>query len=84
MKAGAHEALGMIEFKRGRYSESVAEFEKSTRQNPLAGGALFYRLGMAYLFSGSPNQARTALRRASELGPEAVRTKAEEQLAKIP
>jgi tetratricopeptide (TPR) repeat protein len=83
MKASAHEALGIIAFKRGRYPDSVAEFEKSADQNPLADGALFYRLGMAYLFNRNPNQARTALKRASDLGPEVVRKKAEEQLAKI-
>jgi tetratricopeptide (TPR) repeat protein len=83
MKASAHEALGIIAFKRGRYSESVAEFEKSTDQNPLADGALFYRLGMAYLLNRNPAQAKIALKRASELGPEVVRKKAEEQLAKI-
>jgi tetratricopeptide (TPR) repeat protein len=83
MKATAHEALGIIAFKRGRYPESVAEFERSTGENPMADGALFYRLGMAYLFSGNLNQAKTALKRALELGPEVVRTKAEEQLARL-
>ena len=83
MRATAHEALGIIAFKRGRYAESVAEFERSTGENPVADGALFYRLGMAYLFSGNLDQAKTALKRALELGPEAVRTKAEEQLARL-
>jgi tetratricopeptide (TPR) repeat protein len=83
MKANAYEALGIIAFAGGRYPESVAEFEKSTAESPLADGALFYRLGMAYLLSGNPNQAKIALKRAVELGPDVVRTKAEEQLAML-
>jgi tetratricopeptide (TPR) repeat protein len=83
MRAAAHEALGIVAFQRGRYTDSVAEFEKSIGESPLADGALFYRLGMAYLFNGNPDQGRTALKRASDLGPEVVRARAEEQLAKM-
>ncbi len=83
MKASAHEALGIIAFRRGHYSKSVAEFEICTSQNPFADGAQFYRLGMAYLFNGNPGQARAALKRASELGPDIVSLRAEEQLGKI-
>jgi len=83
MNAAAHEALGIIEFKRGQYSNSIAELELSSRQNPLAGGALFYRLGVAYLFNDNPDQARIALKRASQLGPDVVRAKAEAQLTQM-
>lgn len=83
MKAMAHEVLGIVAFERGHYAESVAEFETCTRQNPAANGAQYYRLGIAYLFKGDYDQAKVALQRASQLGPEIVRAKAERQLAKL-
>ncbi len=83
MRSSAHEALGFIAFKRGRYAESVAEFEKSIGLDPGAGGAVFFRLGVAYLYDGKPLEAQVALERSSELGPEFIRTKAKEQLAMI-
>jgi len=83
MRSSGREALGFIAFKRGRYAESVAEFEKSIGLNPGAGGAVFFRLGVAYLYDGKPLEAQVALERSSQLGPEFIRTKAKEQLAMI-
>jgi len=83
MRSSAQEALGFIAFKRGRYAESVAELEKSIRFNPEASGAVFFRLGVAYLYDGKPLKAQVALERSSQLGPELIRTKAQEQLAKL-
>ena len=83
MKSSAQEALGFIAFKRGRYAESVTEFEKSIRFNPEAGGAVFFRLGVAYLYVGKPLEAQVALERSSKLGPDLIRTKAKEQLARF-
>jgi tetratricopeptide (TPR) repeat protein len=83
MRSSAHEALGFIAFKRGRYAESVAEFEKSIGLSPGAGGAVFFRLGVAYLYDGKPFEAQVALERSSQLGPEFIRRKAKEQLAMI-
>jgi tetratricopeptide (TPR) repeat protein len=83
MKSSAHEALGMIAFKRGRYSESVAELEEGTRLNPVADGAQYFKLGTAYLLNGDPAKAKTALERAFHLGPEVVKSLAQEQLLKV-
>jgi tetratricopeptide (TPR) repeat protein len=83
MNATAHESLGVVAFKRGLYSESITELQISTSQNPVPDGTQFYRLGMAYLFGGSPDQAKVALRRASALGPEVVRLRAEARLAEM-
>lgn len=83
MRSSAREALGFIAFKRGRYAESVSEFEKSISLNPSAGGAVFFRLGVAYLYGGKTLEAQVALERSAELGPELIRTKAKEQLAMI-
>ncbi|MCI0724172.1 MAG: hypothetical protein L0338_35210 [Acidobacteria bacterium] len=83
MRSSAQEALGFIAFKRGRCAESVAELEKSIRLNPEAGGPVFFRLGVAYLYHGKPLEAQVALERSSKLGPELIRTKAEEQLSRL-
>jgi tetratricopeptide (TPR) repeat protein len=83
MRSSAREALGFIAFKRGRYAESVAELEKSIRFNPEAGGAVFFRLGVAYLYDGKPLEAQVVLERSCQLGPELIRTKAKQQLAMI-
>ena len=83
MRSSAQEALGFIAFKRGRYAESVAELEKSIRFNPEAGGSVFFRLGVAYLYNGKPLEAQVALERSSKLGPDLIRAKAKEQLARL-
>jgi tetratricopeptide (TPR) repeat protein len=83
MRSSAQEALGFIAFKRGNYATSVTELEKSIRFNPEAGGALFFRLGIAYLYTGRTLEAQVALERSSALGPEDIRTKAQGQLAKL-
>jgi tetratricopeptide (TPR) repeat protein len=83
MRSSAQEALGFIAFKQGRYAESVAELEKSIRFDPEAGGAVFFRLGVAYLYDGKPLQAQVVLERSCQLGPELIRSKAKQQLAMI-
>lgn len=83
MQAGAHEALGIIAFQRKQYAESVSEFEHSIRLHPSADGGLYYRLGVAYLFTNSRDKARATLQRAAELGPGVVRARAEGQLAEL-
>jgi len=83
MRSSAQEALGFAAFKRGNYAASVAELEKAIRFDPEAGGALFFRLGVAYLYDGKLLEAQVALERSSTLGPDYIRAKAQEQLAKI-
>jgi tetratricopeptide (TPR) repeat protein len=83
MRSSAQEAIGFIAFKRGNYAASVAELEKSIRLYPEAGGSLFFRLGVAYLYDGKLLEAQVALERSSTLGPEYIRTRAQEQLAKL-
>jgi len=83
MRASAHSALGTIALKQGRYSASIAEFEMSTKQSPVADGAQYYMLGLAYLSNGNRFQAKTALKQASKLGPEIVTARAETELAAL-
>lgn len=83
MRASAHESLGVVAFTRGRYPESVTEFERCTQENPLAEGSQFFRLGVAYQYSGEKVKAIAALRRAIEVGPEVVAAKAKVQLREL-
>jgi tetratricopeptide (TPR) repeat protein len=83
MRASAHCALGVVALKRGRYSDSVAEFEICTRQNHAAAGPQFYMFGVALLLDRKVEQARAALQRAAELGPEVVKAQAEVQLRSL-
>ncbi len=83
MEASAHEALGHIASKRGDLQQAVAEFEKAVSQNPTPRGSQFYRLGVAYMLVGKDEAARTALRRAAELGPEEIRHLATPVLEKM-
>jgi tetratricopeptide (TPR) repeat protein len=81
MKATAHSALGLIALNRGQHSTSIAEFETCISQNPSADGAQYYMLGLAYRLNGNAAHAATAFRRASELGPDLVRARAQKELA---
>jgi tetratricopeptide (TPR) repeat protein len=83
MKSSAHSALGLIALKRGRYPASIAEFETSVNQNPAAEGAQYYMLGVAYRLDGNRSAAVVAFRRASELGPDPVRVRAQNALLTI-
>jgi len=83
MQASVHEALGIIAFQRGQYARSVSEFEESIRLHPGADGGLYYRLGVACRFTRSSAKAEAALRRATELGPAAVRSRALGQLVEL-
>jgi tetratricopeptide (TPR) repeat protein len=80
MKASAHCALGTVALMRRRYSESVKELETCTNRNPAVDGGHYYILGMALRADGKPDQATIALKRAIELGPDAVKAQAEIQL----
>jgi tetratricopeptide (TPR) repeat protein len=83
MKASAHCALGLVALKRGRYSDSVAEFEICTEQNTRATGPQYYMFGVALISEGKSEQARSALQRAAELGPKLVTEQAEAKLRSL-
>ena len=83
MRASAHEALGVVAFKREDYTESVKQLERCVRENPIEEGPQLFKLGVAYQFTGDRRKAVTALERAIELGPEVVATKARVQLREL-
>lgn len=83
MKAQAHEALGLVAIKRGRLDTAISEFETAASGNPTPQGTQFYYLGVTYASAHRYDQAREALRRAADLGPERIRALAQSQLERL-
>jgi len=83
MKAQAHESLGQIAAKRSRWVDAVSEFQQALECSPTPQGSQFLRLGLACAMLDRGECAETALVKASELGPEAVRTRSLEALWRV-
>ncbi len=83
MAARAHEALGHVAAKRGDMKRAVAEFTEAIQRNPQPEGRQFFRLGVAYAWTGNEDEALAALQRAAELGPELVRELAKTEIEKL-
>jgi tetratricopeptide (TPR) repeat protein len=83
MKAQAHESLGQIAAKRSQWVDAVSEFQQAVESSPTPQGSQFLRLGLACAMLDRSECAETALVKASELGPEAVRTRSLEALWKV-
>jgi tetratricopeptide (TPR) repeat protein len=83
MVSRAHEALGQVAMKRNQLPVAVSEFEMAALGNPKPRGSQFYRLGAAYAAIGNNEDAVIALRRAAELGPDALRELAEHELKEL-
>jgi len=83
MEAQAHEALGHVAVKSGRFKTAVSEFEIAVLHSPTPQGSYFFYLGMAYALTHQDDQAEKALRRAEELGPEQVRELARSEIEKL-
>jgi tetratricopeptide (TPR) repeat protein len=83
MKASAYESLGVVAFKREKYLESVESFEQCIQESPAAEGSQFFRLGVAYKYTGQRDRAIAALERAITIGPEIVAAKARVQLQEL-
>jgi tetratricopeptide (TPR) repeat protein len=64
----AHQQLGMSALALGRLAEAVAALEAAAALNP-HDKTIQNRLGVAYVRSGRPDDARTAWRRALEIDP---------------
>ena len=79
----AYEALGHVAAKRGQIERAVTEFERAVELNPAPEGRQLFRLGAAYAAVGRASEARDALRRATALGPELVRQRAEQELKSL-
>jgi len=67
----AHQLLGEIDLARGQLPEAIAELNEERDMNPL-NGAVYDRLGDAYVRSGDDARAQEALSRAILLEPTAT------------
>jgi len=67
----AHQLLGEIDLARGQLPEAIAELKEESDINPL-NGAVYERLGDAYVRSGDDVKAQQALSRAILLEPTAT------------
>ena len=72
MESQAHEVLGQIAAKRGRWQDAVSEFRVAAESNPSPKGAQFFRLGGACAVIRMTDCAVSAFRRAGQLGPEPI------------
>ncbi len=83
MRARAHESLGHIAGKLGDWPTAVAEFQEAIRSAPAPQGRHYFRLGAACVVVSDRDCAAAALQKAAELGPDLVRSRAQEQLSKL-
>jgi tetratricopeptide (TPR) repeat protein len=83
MEAKAHEALGRVAASGGDLRTALTELELAAYKNPTPQGLQFFLLGVTYRRAGKSEEARTALLRAVELGPDQIRQLASNELQKI-
>ncbi len=84
MQSGAHEVLGLVALKRGQPSVATSELQQSIQLSPPPDGSRYLRLALAFAAAGDFRKTEVNLRRAAELGPDAVRQLAMEEIAKLP
>jgi tetratricopeptide (TPR) repeat protein len=83
MQAEAHGALGTVALQRGDTRTAVQEFKMAIEIAPKLQGIQFLRLGLALALTPAKNEARENFRRAADLGPDAIRRSAVEELRKL-
>jgi tetratricopeptide (TPR) repeat protein len=84
MQAQAHETLGVIDLDQADVPGAIQEFETAVALQPSPEGAAYLRLGLAYAEAHRADDARRSLQRAAQLGPDAVRTLALNQINLLP
>jgi tetratricopeptide (TPR) repeat protein len=80
MQAQAHETVGVVALDEADIPTAIHEFETAIALQPAPDGAAYLRLGLAYAEARRVDDAKNTLRRAAELGPDAVRSLALSQI----
>jgi tetratricopeptide (TPR) repeat protein len=62
----AHSGLGMVNFRRGRYAEAIAELEQSVKLDPRSDPVNYYVLGAAYHNASRFTEAAGAFSKCAE------------------
>src|SRR6185437_8798071 len=77
--SSVHAARGVLALRNNDSSSALTELQEATRINSDPDGALYLRLGEAYLLKNQITEARKAFSRAEARGPEAVSLAAKQQ-----
>ena len=62
----AHSGLGLVDFRRGKYAEAIAELDQSVKLDPRADPVNYYLLGVAHHNSSHFSEAAAASSRCAE------------------
>jgi tetratricopeptide (TPR) repeat protein len=62
----AHSGLGLVNFRRGKYSEAIAELDQSVKLDPRADPVNYYLLGVAHHNSSHFSEAAAAFSKCAE------------------
>jgi tetratricopeptide (TPR) repeat protein len=62
----AHSGLGIVNFRRGRYAEAIAELERSVKLDPRSDPVNYYVLGVAYHNASHFSEAAGAFSKCAE------------------
>jgi tetratricopeptide (TPR) repeat protein len=83
MQSEAHGVLGVVALQRGQFQPAVSELELAIGLASRPQGVQFLRLGLALASAGKKDDAGKKFQRATELGPDSVRSAALDQLKRM-
>ena len=83
MESRLHETLGHVAAKRGDLEIATTELQAAVDKNPEPEGRQLFRLGVIHAWAGRLDQAKAALDRAAELGPDVIRQRALREIEKL-
>lgn len=83
MESRLHEALGHVAAKRGDLDIATTELLAAVEKNPDQEGRQLFRLGVIHAWAGRLDDAKTALGRAAQLGPDIIRQRALKEIEKL-
>ena len=83
MESRLHETLGHVAAKRGDLEIATTELQAAVEKNPELEGRQLFRLGVIHAWAGRSDDARAALGRAAQLGPDVIRKRALQEIEKL-
>ncbi len=83
MESRLHETLGHVATKRGDLDIATRELQAAVAKNPEPEGRQLFRLGVIHAWAGRLDDAKAALGRAAQLGPDVIRQCAFQEIEKL-
>lgn len=83
MESRLHETLGHVAVKRGDLEVATTELRAAVEKNPEPEGRQLFRLGVIHAWAGRLDDAKSALERAAQLGPDVIRQRALREIEKL-